>query len=173
MESSEASLEEQDRTIMEMMVTLGSTQHKWKAGIEDIRIFCNAIHASVTFFKNKKKYTNSELCKPTMSSQSLPPGRFHKPLILMHQRADWMKTKIRENYLNWSHGPQPCLTQWNYEPLRVGPPKTDGSWWRVLTKCGPLEKGIANHFSILTLRTPWTVWKGKKMGQWKMNFPGR
>ena len=36
----------------------------------------------------------------------------------------------------------------------------DGSWWRVLTKCGPLEKGMANHFSILALRTPWTVWKG-------------
>ena len=26
-------------------------------------------------------------------------------------------------------------------------------------KCGPLEKGMANHFSILALRTPWTVWK--------------
>ena len=35
------------------------------------------------------------------------------------------------------------------------------SWWRVLTKCGPLEKRIANHFSILALRIPWTVWKGK------------
>ena len=31
---------------------------------------------------------------------------------------------------------------------------TDGSWWRVLTKCGPLKKGMANHFSILALRTP-------------------
>ena len=33
---------------------------------------------------------------------------------------------------------------------------------RVLTEvfwseCGPLEKGIANHFSILPLRTPWAV----------------
>ena len=35
----------------------------------------------------------------------------------------------------------------------------DGSWWRVLTKCGPLEEGMANHFSIPALRTPWTVWK--------------
>jgi len=26
-----------------------------------------------------------------------------------------------------------------------------------------LEKGIANHFSILALRTPWTVEKGKKI----------
>ena len=29
----------------------------------------------------------------------------------------------------------------------------DGSWWRVLTKCGPLEKAMANHFSILALTT--------------------
>ena len=40
------------------------------------------------------------------------------------------------------------------EPCHVGPPKTNGSWWRVLTKCSPLEKGMANHFSILALRTP-------------------
>ena len=37
------------------------------------------------------------------------------------------------------------------------------SWWRGLTECGPLEKGMANHFSILALRTPRTVWKGKKI----------
>ena len=29
-----------------------------------------------------------------------------------------------------------------------------------LTKRGPLEKGMANHFSILALRIPWTVEKG-------------
>ena len=33
----------------------------------------------------------------------------------------------------------------------------DGSWWWVLTNHGPLEKGMANHFNILALRTPWTV----------------
>ena len=27
----------------------------------------------------------------------------------------------------------------------------DGSWWKALTKCGPLEKGRANHFSIWEL----------------------
>ena len=51
--------------------------------------------------------------------------------------------------------------------------QTDRYWWRVLTKHSPLEKGIANHFSILALRTPWTVWKAKKIGHWKMNSPGR
>ena len=35
------------------------------------------------------------------------------------------------------------------------------AWYRGLTECGSLEKGMANHFSILALRTPWTVWKGK------------
>ena len=30
----------------------------------------------------------------------------------------------------------------------------DGSWWRVLTKRGSLEKGMAKHFRILAIRTP-------------------
>ena len=38
--------------------------------------------------------------------------------------------------------------------MPVGPPKTGRSWWRGLTECGPLEKGMANHFSTLALRTP-------------------
>ena len=36
----------------------------------------------------------------------------------------------------------------------MGPPKTDRSWWRGLTECGPLDKEMANHFSILALRNP-------------------
>ena len=42
----------------------------------------------------------------------------------------------------------------------------------ILTKRGPLEKGMANHFNILALRTLWTVWKGEKIWHWKMNSPG-
>ena len=45
--------------------------------------------------------------------------------------------------------------------MPMGQPKMGWSWWRDLTECGPPEKGMANHFSILALRTPWTVWKGK------------
>ena len=95
-------------------------------------------------------------------SQSLPSVSFHKPLILIHQRADRMKTTITKKQSNWSHEPQPCLTQGNYEPCPAGPPKTDGSRWQILTKCGAMEKRMSNHLSILALRTPWTVWKGKK-----------
>ena len=47
-----------------------------------------------------------------------------------------------------------------------GPPKAYGSWWRVLTKCSPLEKGMANYFSILASRTLWTVWEGEKKKAW-------
>ena len=35
-----------------------------------------------------------------------------------------------------------------------GATQMDGSWWRGLTECGPLEKGMASHFSILAMRTP-------------------
>ena len=38
--------------------------------------------------------------------------------------------------------------------MPVGQPKKGRSWWRDLTECGPLEKGMANHFSVLALRTP-------------------
>ena len=44
---------------------------------------------------------------------------------------------------------------------------------RVLINRGPLGKGMAKHFNILALRTPWTVWKGKKMWHWKINAPGQ
>ena len=71
----------------------------------------------------------------------------------------------------WDISSQLCLCA-IIAACTVEPPKTDGSWWRGLTQCGPLEKGIANHFSILALRTPWTIWKGKKIGHWKKNSPG-
>ena len=37
--------------------------------------------------------------------------------------------------------------------MPAGQPKTGESWWKGLTECGPLEKGMANHFSILALNT--------------------
>ena len=53
-------------------------------------------------------------------------------------------------------GPRFVRTLHHYrsEERRVGTPKTDGSWWRGLTECGLLEKGMANHFTILVLKTP-------------------
>ena len=65
-----------------------------------------------------------------------------------------METTITENKPNWSLRSQPRQTQWNYEPCSVEPNKMEGLWWRVLTKHGPLEKGMANHFTMLALRMP-------------------
>ena len=104
--------------------------------------------------------------------QSVSPIRKLPQASYLYPSEARMKTTIRENWSNWSRGSQTSITQWNYEPCSKGPPKTDGSWWRVLIKCGPLEKGMANHFIILALRITWTVWKGEKMWHWKMNSPG-
>ena len=38
----------------------------------------------------------------------------------------------------------------------------DGSWWRVLTKCGPLEKGMANYFKYSCLENPMNIMKRQK-----------
>ena len=73
------------------------------------------------------------------------------------------------NMIIWTTAFSSSMKLWA-TPCRV---TQDGSWWRVLTKCGPLEKGVANHFSILALRTPWTVWKGKKIGHWNRNSLGK
>ena len=70
-----------------------------------------------------------------------------------HQRADTLKpysqktsqsnrtkTTALSNSMKLSHA--------------HGATQDGSSWWRGLTECGPLEKGMANHFSILALRTP-------------------
>ena len=36
----------------------------------------------------------------------------------------------------------------------MGPPKTDGSWWRGLTECGPLENGMAKYLQYSFLENP-------------------
>ena len=46
----------------------------------------------------------------------------------------------------------------------------DGSQWKVLTKRGPMERGMANHFSILALRAPWTyeITKRYDINRWTL-----
>ena len=56
----------------------------------------------------------------------------------------------------------------------AGPHKADGSGWRILKKCGPLEEKMANHSSILARRTSWTVLKAKSYatGRWIPKLEG-
>ena len=47
----------------------------------------------------------------------------------------------------------------------------DGSWWRVLTKHGPPEKEMENHFSILASRNPMNSMKRQKDQTLKDELP--
>ena len=44
----------------------------------------------------------------------------------------------------------------------MGPPKMDGSWWRVLTKRGPLEKANGKPLQYSCLENPMNSMKRQK-----------
>ena len=52
--------------------------------------------------------------------RKLPQASYHYPSE-GRQNEKYNHRKLS----NWSHGSQPCLTQWNYEPGHVGPPRMD------------------------------------------------
>ena len=70
-----------------------------------------------------------------------------------HQRADTLKPYSQKTSQS-NHTKTTALSNSMKLSHAHGQPKTGRSWWRDLTECGPLEKGMANHFSILALRTP-------------------
>ena len=70
------------------------------------------------------------------------------------------------NLITWTIALSNSMKPW-------GLPMMEESWWRVLIKRGPLEKGMASHFLVLALRTSWKIWKSKKLGHWKVNSPGQ
>ena len=47
----------------------------------------------------------------------------------------------------------------------------EGSWWSVQTKRGPLEKGMANHFSILASENSMNSMKSQKERTLKDELP--
>ena len=47
----------------------------------------------------------------------------------------------------------------------------DGAWWRVLTKHGPLEKGMANHLQYSCLENIMNSMKRQKDGTLKDELP--
>ena len=89
-----------------------------------------------------------------------------------HQRADTLKPYSQKTSQS-NHTRITASSNSVKLSHACGATQDGGSWWRYLTECGPLEKRMANHFSILALRTPWTVWKGKMIGYWKRNSPGQ
>ena len=70
-----------------------------------------------------------------------------------HQKADTL-TSYSQKTSQSNHTRTAALSNSMKPSHACGQPKMGGSWWRGLTECGPLEKGLASHFSILALRTP-------------------
>ena len=87
-----------------------------------------------------------------------PSGNLHKPLIFIHQRVDKTKTTNRKltKMITWIIVLYKLMKPWAM-PCRA---TQDG---RVMVessdKMWSTGEGSGNHFSILALRTPWTVWK--------------
>ena len=105
------------------------------------------------------------LCQTQVCCTQSPCGR---PL-LTHTSSGDTQTQF---WLSFCAVSGSCCAQGFVCALQESVSPHSWPWWRLLTKHGPLEKGMASHFSILALRTAWTVWKGKKIGHWKMNSPG-
>ena len=118
------------------------------------------------------RFSRVRLCNPIDSSL---PGS-SAPGILQARILEWVAISFSNACMHAKslqscptvrpYGQQPTMLLCPQDSLGkntgVGchflvPQKTNRSWWRVLTKCGPLEKGMANHFSILAWRIPCTV----------------
>ena len=114
---------------------------------------------------------------------TLPSGSLHKPLILIHQRADRryknssltasrqkpQSQKANQNN-HMDHSLCISVKLWAMQGTA-----THDRWVTVESsdKSGPLEMGMAN-FSILALRNPGTVWKGRRynIGRWACQVSG-
>ena len=100
-------------------------------------------------------------------SQFLPSGSFHTP----HSYPSEGRQNGNRNYrkltklITWITALSNSMKLWAML-CRA----TQDGWVMVESsdKAWSAEKGMAN-FSILALRTPWTVWKGKRIWHWMMN----
>ena len=149
-----------------------------------LQLFWEAWHLGLSLFKGghyhqqktglKTYWTWPCQNKTQFSPQPIPPIRKLAQISYPHpsegrQNENHNHRKLIK-LITWSTTLPNLMKLWAM-PCRA----TLDRWVMVesLTKHGSLEKGMANHFSILALRTPWTVRTGKKIWHWKINSPGR
>ena len=110
-------------------------------------------------------------CNPSLTFKSPYNNQSHIiPIYVIQYLLNWVSSIIFPLHGSLPcHGKGTCITQWSYESCHVGPPKTDRSKWRLLTKCGPLEEGMTNHPSVLTgrhaYRKHW-CWTSRILDTW-------
>ena len=91
---------------------------------------------------------------------------FHRLVMAFLPRSKCLYFMAAVIILSWQRGLHNSVRLW---VCGAGPPKMDGSQWRVLTKRDPLEDEMAAHSSIPATRTLWRVWKGKKIWHLKIS----
>ena len=102
-----------------------------------------------------------------------------RPHGLQHARLHYLPEFAQTHVLWVSDAIQPSHPLSLSSPPALNPSKHQGIFQMghggVLTKHESLEKGMANHFSILASRTPWTLWKWATRGlytlvKWNLHF---
>ena len=88
---------------------------------------------------------------------------------------------VQLSYPYMTTGKTIALTRWTFvgkgpgssliAQLVKNPPAMQEIPFRFLRQGDSLEKAMANHFSILALRTPWTIWKVWKDTKLKDELP--
>ena len=155
----------------------------WPHGLQHIRLSC----PSPSLWTCSNSCSLSLWCHPTISSSVIPftcPQSFPASGTFLMNRLciRWPKywsfnfsispsneySGLVSFRIDWFHllaviGTLMSLLQHHDLPASVGrSTQDDGSQWRVLTKCDPLEEGMAKHSSILASGTLCTAWKGRK-----------
>ena len=97
-----------------------------------------------------------------------------RPHGLQHARLHYLPEFAQTHVLWVSDAIQPSHPLSLSSPPALNPSKHQGIFQMghggVLTKHESLEKAMANHFSILASRTPWTLWKWATRGLCKSSF---
>ena len=108
---------------------------------------------------------------PVSSCQSLPSGSFHKPLILLHQRADRLKTTIRKitKLITWTTALSSSMKLWAMlcgatQDGLVMEESSDRTWSTV--------EGNGKSLQYSSLENPMNSMKRQKGMTLKDEFPG-
>ena len=141
------------------------TFHAKMGSIKDREAWCAAIHGVAKSQTRLSDWTVLRMASPSeqdlspsvSSIRKLPKASYPSPSE-GRQPENHNQRKLT-SMITWTTALSKSMKLWT---MPCGAPEMDVSRWKGLTECGPPEKGMANHFSILALRTPWTAWKGKK-----------
>ena len=143
--------------------------------IHTVKGFGTVNKAEVDVFLELSGFFN----KPTdVGNYSLVPLPFLKPAWTSESswftycwRLAWELWALPCKRMRWVQLCSSLSIRWHCLSLGLEWKLTFSVLWPLLSFPNLLAYWV-QHFSIFALRSPWTVWKVKKMVHWKMNSPG-